>query len=141
MVINLYFLKLIFQMKLECSLFVFLFFGIQSDFLFINSINGYKILLYISNIIVKSSLFDENIQLICKNSYLNINVSQNYTNNFAFFIWVSSIKYIYLCLTNNKTLYDIKSDISQIGNFIIVLFDFLFIKLVHSFVLNSVSNK
>ncbi len=120
-------------------------FGIQSDFLFINSINGSKILLYLSNIIVKSSLFDENIQLICKNSYLNINIYQNYTNNIisgknflTFFMCVSSIKYIYLCLTNNKTLYDIKIDISQIGNFIIFLLGFLFIKLVYSFILNSV---
>ena len=122
----------------------FCIFGTQSDFLFINSINGAKTLLYLSHIIVKSSLYNDNIQLICQNCYLNINIFQNHTNNIitgknflTFFMCVNCIKFVYLSLSNNKSIYDIKIDLLQIENFIIFLFGFLFLKVICSIFLNS----
>ena len=50
---------------------------------------------------------------------------------------VNCIKFVYLSLSNNKSIYDIKIDLLQIENFIIFLFGFLFVKLIYSIFLNS----
>ena len=136
--------KIINNQEVSFLLICFFLFGYLYDFPFMNVIPGSKILINLSNKILKLTNNENDvIEIICIKSNYSIiktnkiyDLSQNFYNFSIFYLFLNCLNYIYNNIFKKVNTY-YKIDISNIIIIFFILFGIFFIKLIFMLILNS----